>query len=572
MSIEARMGRNYTNRISNGLAPVCGYGLTLAIAISALIAVSILACSHVSAGSSGGDNLSVTTKSGEVLGLQLKSGIRMFKGIPFAAPPVGKLRWKPPQAVKVWAGVKKTQAFGPACPQPDMSKLTFTKYKKMAEDCLYLNVWTPAKKNTDKLAVMVWIHGGGFISGSASDNFYDGQDLARKNVVVVTFNYRIGPLGFLAHPLLSKESKHGVSGNYGLLDQIAALGWIQENIAAFGGDPGRVTVFGESGGGRSVAHLLISPQSKGLFHGAIMQSSAVYRPIQHLRESWYQRPGMEKVGEQIAKQLGSSKAKDPIANMRAKTVDEIFAVAKPALAGMSISSKKKKNGFPFEPVADGWVVPDDPSDLFDQQRMHRVPVIVGSNADEGTLFLQKAKNISVRGARYYIKEAFPKYADQVIGVYSLDSEKTNPKDVLNYISGDMNCAAPMRSIAVNMEAAKSKAWLYFFSYVRNDFLGKRLGAWHGSEIRFAFNSLDRGRSRVEERDRTLADVVSSYWINFAKNGDPNGPGLPRWQMYSSKAGHYIEFGEKVTEKQHLKRESLNIFARIEAERRKNRRE
>jgi para-nitrobenzyl esterase len=517
-------------------------------------------------------NRTVTIKSGAISGNQLSTGVLEFKGIPYAAPPVGELRWKPPQAVKPWTNVKSTQQFGPPCPQPADADSPMFDADAASEDCLYLNIWTPAKQASDRLPVMVWIHGGGFISDTASQDFYSGERLALKNVVVVNFNYRIGPLGFLAHPLLSKESEHNVSGNYGLLDQIAALKWVKDNIEAFGGDPDRVTVFGESAGGRSVAHLLVSPLAQGLFHGAIMESSSTYRPIQHIREQWYGRPAMEQVGENVARALGSAQAEDPIADMRSKSVEELIEVTKPRLPGMAVSSDDDgDNGYPFEPIADGWVVPDDPGDLFDQRKAHKVPVLLGSNADEGTLFLRKAFFMTTGRAQESIDAAYPKYGDKIAAAYELGADDTEPKQVLNLLSSDMNCAAPMRSIARNMAASGSPVWLYYFSYVRNDFLGKRLGAWHGSEIRFVMNSLDNGRARVEPRDREMADIISSYWTNFAKSGNPNGQDLPQWPEFNADTGAYLELNETVVARENLRKETIDLVAGIEAERRNNRR-
>ncbi|MCB1690712.1 MAG: carboxylesterase family protein [Halioglobus sp.] len=517
-------------------------------------------------------NRAVTVNSGTISGNQLRTGVLEFKGIPYAAAPVGKLRWKPPQPATPWENVRSAQKFGPPCPQPEDSSSPLFDSDTASEDCLYLNIWTPAKNASDKLPVMVWIHGGGFISDTASQDFYSGEKLALKGVVFVNFNYRIGPLGFMAHPLLSKESGNNVSGNYGLLDQIAALEWVKENIASFGGDPNRVTLFGESAGGRSVAHLLVSPLAEGLFHGAIMESSSTYRPIQHIREEWYGRPAMEKVGESIAKKLGSDQKEDPIADMRSKSVEELFDVAKPRLPGMSVASQDDDDGFPFEPIADGWVVPDDPADLFDQHKAQKVPVIVGSNADEGTLFLRKAFFMTTNRARASIDAAYPKYGDKIASAYKLEADDTDPKQVLNLLSGDMNCAAPMRSIARNMVASGNKVWLYYFSYVRNDFLGKRLGAWHGSEIRFVMNSLDNGKSKVEPRDRVMAETISSYWTNFAKSGNPNGQGLPVWPSFTVASGDYLELNETVSAKTHLRKDTIDLVAEIEMERRRNRRE
>lgn len=509
--------------------------------------------------------VTVKVTGGLISGMTLEGGIMAYKGIPFAAPPVGTLRWKPPQPVNSWEGVMKCAKYSPACPQADMSGITLKKYKETSEDCLYLNVWTPAKAVDDKFPVMVWFHGGAFMGGSASDDFYDGQDLARQGVVIVTVNYRLGPLGFLAHPLLSKESENKVSGNYGLLDQIAALKWVRDNIKAFGGDPGQVTIFGESAGGRSAASLMVCPLAKGLFHRAIMQSSTVYRPIHHLRESWYGRPSMENVGEQLARRLGCDKTADPIAALRAKSPEEIIKASKPVLAGLAPSSDE---GTPFEPIVDGWIIPDDPSDLFDAGKQYSIPLIAGTNADEGSLFIQKMPVSKPLLMRMIVKKAFPDYADEIFRTFKFNTPEET-YDSMNQIFGDMCSTAPMRATVSNMEKIGSKAWLYRFTHVRSDFMGKKLGVWHGSEIRFVFNSLDRGNTRVEKADRELAKIISGCWVRFAATGDPNGSGLPNWPSYDSVKKPYLEFGDYIEVKQGLNEVSCNLFEKVEKNRRAN---
>ena len=248
--------------------------------------------------------------------------IQVYKGIPYAAPPVGPLRWKAPQPVIPWAGVRVCTQYGPPCPQRKLPPPFDRDYGKTSEDCLTLNVWSGARNPNERRPVMVWIHGGGFYGGSASQPDFDGRVLAREGVVVVTINYRLGVFGFLAHPELTKESEHQVSGNYGLLDQIAALRWVKDNIAAFGGDPNRVTIFGESGGARSVCFLMVSPLAKGLFHRAIVQSGSLYRGIGHLKKSHDGLPPMEMEGVRIAKQLGCTTLKE----LRQKKAEEIIQI------------------------------------------------------------------------------------------------------------------------------------------------------------------------------------------------------------------------------------------------------
>ena len=250
--------------------------------------------------------------SGPISG-KVENGVRIFLGIPYAAPPVGELRWKPPQEIASWAQERNSTDFSPSCPQPKQQDTG-----KFSEDCLYLNVWTTAKKPDERLPVMVWIHGGAFNFGSASQPEYNGKNLAKKGVVVVTINYRLGPLGFLVHPLLSKESAHNASGNYGLLDQIAALKWVQKNIAAFGGNPDRVTIFGQSAGSRSVSLLMISPLSAGLFHRAIAESGGPIIGSEYLSPAFSgNMANVSKMGQALTSRLGCDKADDVLAAMRA---------------------------------------------------------------------------------------------------------------------------------------------------------------------------------------------------------------------------------------------------------------
>ncbi len=512
----------------------------------------------------------VTIESGIIEGQSLEQNIFSFKGIPYAAPPVGKLRWQPPQPVEPWKNPKSTIAYGATCPQPDMSELIFKSYRAMAEDCLYLNVWTPAiDSSAAKLPVMVWIHGGGFIVGTASDDYYTGQDLAKSGVVVVTLNYRLGPFGFFAHPLLSQESEHKVSGNYGLLDQIAALQWVQKNIKSFGGDAENITLFGESAGGRSIASLMVSPLSKGLFHKAILQSSTVFRPMYHLTESWYGRPSMENVGLQLAAALDADKEKDVLAALRQLSVDEIMKEAKPTLPGMLEGKNKKQDGIAFEPAVDGWVLPGSPSDLFDAGKQHPIPIIAGSNADEGSLFARKISFLTARRARKIIEEVFAEDAPQILKLYPFD-DRDAARTALNRIAGDMNSAAPMDKTVSDMTRINSPAWLYYYTHVREDELGQKLGAWHGSEIRMVFNSLDRGKAKITDADRKVAATISQYWLNFAKTGNPNGSGLPDWPQYKINEAKYLEIAAEPRVGNHLRQDKVDFFAALELKRRQAR--
>jgi para-nitrobenzyl esterase len=506
----------------------------------------------------------IKINSGSISGVSLEGGVHAFKGIPFAAPPVGNLRWRPPQQVAPWNGVRKCLQYGPACPQPDLSSTIGARFSNQSEDCLYVNVWTPATSPAANLPVMVWIHGGAFIVDDSSNPLYDGKNLARKGVVVVSINYRLGPYGFLAHPRLSQESSHHVSGNYGFLDQIVALKWVRDNIKAFGGDPNKVTIFGESAGARSVALLMVSPLSKGLFQQGILESRTVFTPIYDMRQSWYGRPSMEHIGELIAQRLGCDKASDPIACMRSKSAQEILSAAKPTIAGLIFSEKK---GFPFEPIVDGWAIPEDPSDMFDAGRQARIPIIAGSNRDEATLFTSKMK-IDPTRAQAIVRFVFPRHADKILHMFPMKTTE-EARTGLNNIFGDMGSIAPIRATLRDMDKIGARTWRYYFTRVRPDSRGQRFEAYHGCEIQYVFETFPPGP--LEAVDRQVADAITGAWVRFAATGDPNGGGLPQWPAYNRSAGSYLEFGNQIRVGQHLRTPASDLFQQIEMEQRANRR-
>ena len=332
--------------------------------------------------------------SGPISG-EVEDGVRAFMGVPYAAPPVGELRWKPPQEVASWTQVRISRDFSPSCPQPRQQD-----NRKFSEDCLYLNVWTPVKNPGERLPVMVWIHGGAFNFGSPAQPEYNGKNLAQKGVVVVTINYRLGPLGFLVHPLLSKESDHNTSGNYGLLDQVAALKWVQKNVAAFGGNPDQVTIFGQSAGSRSVSLQMISPLSAGLFQRAIAESGGPIIGSEYLNPVFNgNMANVSNMGQKLAAKLGCGKAEDALTAMRAKSAQEIVAAA-------DCNTSVFEEGLFFAPVFDGWVLPKDPLAAFSGGKQHDVPIIVGSTLNEGNLYLADEKDLTVEKYKSFLKARF----------------------------------------------------------------------------------------------------------------------------------------------------------------------
>jgi para-nitrobenzyl esterase len=492
----------------------------------------------------------VKLDTGEIAGsVVTKEGapeLHVYKGIPFAAPPVGELRWKAPQRPAPWQGVRSCTKFGNACPQPSIPLMSVD--EPQSEDCLYLNVWTPAKKATEKLPVMVWIHGGSYAFGSGAQSIYDGEALARRGVVVVTINYRLNAFGFLAHPALSAESGKG-SGNYGLLDQIAALEWVKRNIAAFGGDKDCVTIFGESAGGGSVMALLISPLAKGLFHRAVAQSGVLFaRP---LREAAYGQEPAEKVGERFAAKLGC----DTLSAMRQKSAKEVLAAA------MLNANPLGEGGHDLGPVADGWVIPGDPYDLMRQQR--DVPLLLGTTADEGTLFVVgSAPSVSADAYKKFVTATFGAQAEKVLGLFPARTDKDVSKALAAFLR-DVYFIGPNRAFARSRAGLASKTFLYHFTRATPLARTMGLGAHHAAELRYVFDTLDGpGSFGYEAKDHALATKIADAWVRFAKTGDPNGEGLPEWPAYTKEKDEHLELGEEIRVGSGLEREACDTLDRV----------
>jgi para-nitrobenzyl esterase len=445
--------------------------------------------------------------------------VRLFKGIPFAAPPVGQHRWQAPQPAASWDGVRDASEFGPRCMQGGPGGPGGATPPPAAEDCLYLNVWTTADSPNDRRPVMVWIYGGGFSSGAGSEPRYDGEGLAKKGAVVVTLNYRLGGFGFFAHPELSRESGRNASGNYGMMDAIAALEWVQRNVEAFGGDPGNVTIFGESAGAIMVAALLGSPQAKGLYHRAIAQSGAWMglgmAPMGTLARA-------EEAGVGALAELGAAS----IAELRAKPADEILR----GLRGAGI-------------VVDGYLVPEDLSATFADGRQHAVDVLLGSNKDEGTFFqfggAQTAEQFMGTANR-----RFGAMAGEFLALYPAASDEQANESYLASFSDE--AAWHMRLFANRQAAVGKNAYVYYFTRVPPSPPGRpSRGATHVAEIAYVFDNLAEGTPWTDT-DRALADTMSSYWVNFARTGDPNGAGLPNWPAYpAAGTGKAVVLGDNV---------------------------
>ncbi len=436
-----------------------------------------------------------------------EDGLAVYKGIPFAAPPVVDLRWKAPQPAAKWDGIKQADKYAPGPMQggnPPSGK---------SEDCLYLNIWSPAKTNKDRIPVLVWIYGGGFNAGSTSETVYSGEKLAKKGVVLVSIAYRVGQLGFMAHPELSAESPNHVSGNYGLLDMIAALKWIQKNIAAFGGDPKKVTIFGESAGGIAVSMLCASPLAKGLFHGAISQSGGSFgppRPTTYPGENLKRLPDAENAGASYVKNAGFSS----IEEMRKVSADKL-----PAVRGLAW------------PVIDGYVIPDDQHKLYEAKKFNDVPVLVGYNSDEGLSFSPPKTPEDYITA---VKNRYRKFADDLIKAYPV-GETTVPKTARDLARDAAFGWQTWVWARLHSKMGKTKAYYYYFDQhpdFPEDSPRYGYGSPHGQDVGFVFQHLNPNSQNATKTDEQISEAIATYWTNFAKYGHPNGNGVPEWPAFS----------------------------------------
>jgi para-nitrobenzyl esterase len=492
----------------------------------------------------------IKTSGGLVSGVAVSDGaVRAYKGIPFAKPPVGDLRWRAPQAAEPWTGTLVAEKFGPSCMQPDptpghsiFTRIFYTPIKPTSEDCLYLNIWTAASAG-EKRPVMVWIPGGGFRGGSSSVEIYNGAELAKKGVVLVSVNYRLWKFGFLALPELSAESEHHASGNYGLLDQIAALQWVKENIAAFGGDPDNVTIFGQSAGSVAANYLMISPLAKGLFHRVIGESGGAFAPavsnspqLRSLWISWLQSlPDAEAVGSKLMTALKVSN----LAELRQKSAEEILAVPSATRFESAI------------PILDRYVLPATADEIFAAGRQNDVPLLLGSTADEGSNFPVIR---TLPAFREDARKTFGPFADAFLGVYEANDD-AQAAAVSAAATRDRLLAWPTLQWArAQAHTGHSKVFYYYFAhhppappeerFVEN--LGKDLGAYHGAELAYVFGNFVPPEWPWAETDRKLAQTVSQYWVNFATNGDPNAPGLPQWPAFDPNASSVLYIDKTIT--------------------------
>jgi len=510
----------------------------------------------------------VALQAGEIRGV-VQDGVRVFRGIPYAAPPVGRLRWRPPQPVQSWSGVKDCSLFGPSCPQAGAPDRSGTLGGQQSEDCLYLNVWTPARSTRDRLPVMVWIHGGGFISGSGSLPDAGGVPLCRTgNVIVVSFNYRLGVFGFFAHAQLSQETPHHVSGNYGLLDQMAALRWVKHNIAAFGGDPKRVTIFGQSAGGQSVIALLVSPLSRGLFSAAAAESPR-YEDRGVGLWSTLTLEEQEQEGEEVADDLGIENGPGALTALRRVSAVRLLnaTVARSrALPLMFVQPPQPS----FQPVVDGWVLPDQPRRLLSKGRRAPVPLLIGSNRDECNMWLGDVRP----GSTDYVAQASRQRVAWFTGpdwpalASSFPASRYGgllPATSRMMTVLEFNAAARYgASRAALRPKATTPSYLYYFTRVPPH---SRYGAFHGAEVPYIFGNMQESYGpEVDADDAALSGLMMRYWTRFAATGDPNEPDLPIWERYEPKTDRLLRLDEPVAMVRSPYRKTCAVAERVQRER------
>jgi len=486
---------------------------------STLLAVLAALAGALAAGAALGASVKAYVDQGALTGTT-DGDVSTFLGVPFAAPPVGELRWKAPQPVAKWPGARNATAFAPSCPQAVTPQgfgpwtAEYVVQGAVAEDCLYLNVWAPAEKRSQP--VLVWIHGGAFTSGSGSVPIYDGAALAREGLVVVTINYRLGALGFLAHPELTKEA--GTSGNYGLLDSIAALHWIENNIGAFGGDPRRVTIAGQSAGAAVVLDLVGSPLAKGLFARAIAESGAGLRIV----------PTPLADAEAAGAAFAQAKGAKSLAELRALTADEIIE----PVAGAG------SRPLGFAPIADGRAV------LAGECFVSDVPLLTGLTADEGSAMSPGYGRATRAQFETQARAQYGDLAARFLALYPAASD-AEAAEAAKIAARERGLASTLLWVRARAQQSSTQAYVYLYTHPEPGPDAERYGAFHSSEIPYVLETLDKAQRPYTEVDYALAKTASRYWLSFIRGGDPNGPGSAPWPAFDAKLNQYLEIGERV---------------------------
>lgn len=486
------------------------------------------------------------TRNGSVRGAALAADgkpLNVFKGIPYAAAPVGPLRWRPPQPAHPWSGVRDALEFGPDFPQATAGPRPPSRAPSQGEDCLYLNVWAPADAPPGGLPVMVWVHGGGFERGSGADYASDGAAMAAQGVVVVSFNYRCGLFGFMAHPALSKESAHGVSGNYGLLDQIAVFNWVKHNIAAFGGDANRVTAFGVSAGSASIALLLTSPLGKGLFQQAILHSPGAARPLASLADA--EKLAVAQLGEDI----------DALRDLSAEALLAKTPLMSPKVRGLTTPRV-------LRPIRDGWLLPEDERPVLKAGRMHVMPLVVGSNADEGSTLTKTWPVDTVEQYREMVKTNFGDVVDEVTGVYPVAAD-SDARPRVGEMFADTQFNYGTWLLADAMARQEPRTWRYLFLRRRPH---QKDGPHHAEEVSHVFGTyaqLSPGQpADFNAGDEMVSAAMMKAWAAFASHANPNAPGLVHWAPYVASRDNHLVFGDTVEEGHGWRHEQLAFLDRF----------
>jgi para-nitrobenzyl esterase len=472
-----------------------------------------------------GAQVQVRTGTGVVAGTKSADGkVAVFKGIPFAAPPVGALRWKEPQPVAPWKGVRKATEFGARCMQARIFADMVFRDSGPSEDCLYLNVWTPGISAKTKLPVMVWIYGGGFKAGATSEPRQDGEHLARKGVVIVSMNYRLGILGFFSHPGLTAESAHHASGNYGLMDQAAALKWVKENIAEFGGDPNNVTIFGESAGSFAVSALMASPLSKGLMHAAIGESGAFFGKT--LR----------------AKPLAESERRDAVfaESLGMKSLGQLRGLSAEKLLEAARSENDNNR---FGPNIDGYFMPARPTEIYAKGEQAHVPLMAGWNRDEGSYqHFFGTGQVSKENYAAKIHQLFGEAASEALKLFPGGSDEEVKSSAALLDTADFIALETWKWLEMHLQTGEAAVYRYEFVQVPPASEGHAAEAglaYHSAEIEYVFGTLDWKKIAWRPEDYKLSEQMGAYWTNFAKTGNPNGAGLGAWPMYIRKSGYQV---------------------------------
>jgi para-nitrobenzyl esterase len=501
----------------------------------------------------------IMTTSGPVIGINV-DGVSGYLGIPYAASPVGDLRWKLPIPPEPWKEPRLMNKFGAACAQSEVSLMA--KPEEMSEGCLTLNIWTPAKSESELLPVMMYLHGGGFARGTGSQPLYNTTHLAQRGVALVTINYRVGALGFLAHPELTAESPHRSSGNYGIMDQIMALKWLRENIRQFGGDPNNITIFGQSAGGASVIALMASPLAKGLFHRAIAQSGGYNAAvIRHLSEAYEGLDSMESLGVGFGERLGVAKA-NALKELRARPWQEIVAAWEKAvqtkLAGTKISGGWMLNHV----IVDGYVLEQSPGEIFKSGKQHNVPFMTGTTADEGSIMPFLMNLFTVGKYHTYLQKCFGQQWQRVLELYPAQHDSSVAK-VLSKLLGD-GFVAGARAVARSMSAIQPKTYMYQLAIPPRVFTfqipnvkdwKKEFGCYHGAELPYLFHFLPGSM----DQDKKLSEEIMGYWTRFARSGDPNGNGAPYWHAYDLSEEKHLILDNLIKTSQYLNKDACDII-------------